>query len=657
MRIYLLLSLGAVLLPVFVLTAEEPSQAQGPNLAANGGFEAGIAGAALPADWSGNPAVYTRDDSIARTGQCSLRYINGNPARYELCGQKVPVQPGRKYRFSAWVKTKDIAGKESGATLCLEWQDKTGKWMGGVYPDGVKGSCDWTKVEGFARVPAEAGGCSLTCYVRRGMTGTAWFDDVELVRAADPPLHTVLQTPIYRGHITKSGPEHIRVLARLNLADHDLKIEDAHLTGELLDAAGGVVRKAPVPELQAGRTAELVLPAKDLPVGKYTVVITLLGPDGKVLQASRHALVRLADDFAPQAYIDEHRRLILDGQPFFPIGMYWSGIEEADLKLYAGSKFNCLIPYDSPRPAQMDLAHQLGLKVIYSVKDLYAGSTSCPEFLKTAADEEAKVRETVRQFRDHPALLAWYLNDELPQQYMARLEAHQRWVEEEDPRHPTWVVLFQIREVSDYIRTFDVIGSDPYPIGRHPASMAAEWTSETFRQVASSRPMWQVPQAHNWANYEEADKQTGRTPTCAEKRSMAWQCICEGATGLVFYSWFDVKRNPDVPFETQWQDLKKIAAEVDEAAPALLSVEPVPQVAVQCQPANPRWLHWLARSQAGKLRIFAVNNGDGEGQAAFALGRKPKAVSVPAEKRTIQPDGEGFSDGFKKLDVRIYEVE
>ena len=213
----------------------------------------------------------------------------------------------------------------------------------------------------------------------------------------------------------------------------------------------------------------------------------------------------------------------------------------------------------------MDLAQQYGLKVIYSVKDWYAGSThGARRSIKTEADEEPLVREAVRQFRDHPALLAWYLNDELPQKFMPRLEAHQRWVAEEDPQHPTWVVLYQVREVGDYIRTFDVIGSDPYPIGRQPGVHGGGVDqSRPFRQVESARPMWQVPQAHNWGNYEEADKKKGRTPSYAEKRSMAWQCICEGATGLVFYSWFDVKRNPDVPFETQWQDLKRIAAEID----------------------------------------------------------------------------------------------
>ena len=191
----------------------------------------------------------------------------------------------------------------------------------------------------------------------------------------------------------------------------------------------------------------------------------------------------MPDDFQPRCAIDEHHRLLVDGQPFFPIGMYFREIKKADLDVYARSKFNCLMPYTAPNKPQMDLAEQHGLKVIYSIKDWYAGSQYCPDSIRQPADEEPQVRARVRQFRDHPALLAWYLNDELPQSFLPRLEAHQRWVAEEDPQHPTWCVHCQVREVAAYLNTFDVIGTDPYPIGRSPASMAAEWTSETFRQV------------------------------------------------------------------------------------------------------------------------------------------------------------------------------
>ncbi|HEY3325470.1 MAG TPA: hypothetical protein VGP72_33770 [Planctomycetota bacterium] len=632
------------------LVAEEPQL----NLAANPGFEE--AGKDVPVPWSGDPKTFSRDEAVARSGKASLHYKNDDAKAYRLCSQNVPLQPGRKYKFSAWVKTKEIAGKDSGATICMEWSDKNGKWMGGAYPSGVKGTSDWTKIDAMTRIPLEAGGGSIKCYVRQGMTGEAWFDDVEVSRITDPPMKTVLLSPMYRGRITKDGPDTIRVRARLNLSDHDLKIDDVKLTGELQDSAG---KKIPVTaaNLRDGQPADLELCAIDLAPGKYTFIATLTSRDGKILQTTRHDIERAAADFKPRAYIDAHKRLIFDGKPFFPLGMYFSKIDEEDLKVYADSKFNCMMPYGAPNKAQMDLAQSRGMKVIYSIKDLYFGSTHCPQTVKSPADEETTIRSIVREHREHPALLAWYLNDELPQSYMQRLETHQKWVEEEDPQHPTWAVLFQVREVGDYVRSFDVIGSDPYPIGRQPASLAAEWTIQTREQTENARPLWQVPQAHNWGNYEPADKKKGHTPTYAEKRSMAWQCICEGATGLIFYSWFDVKRNPDVPFETQWQDLKKIAAEIDRATPALLSVEAVPAVSTKCSPEAPQWLHTLTRKHDGKLYVFAVNNGDAEGEASFNVGQKIRSVKVWGEDREIKADGESFRDKFGKLDVRIYEIE
>jgi|EP01046_Picozoa_sp_COSAG06_P023724 hypothetical protein len=45
------------------------------------------------------------------------------------------------------------------------------------------------------------------------------------------------------------------------------------------------------------------------------------------------------------------------------------------------------------------------------------------------------------QFKDHPALVAWYTNDELPATtYRPQLLTHQQWVVEGDPNHPTWQV-------------------------------------------------------------------------------------------------------------------------------------------------------------------------------------------------------------------------
>ena len=132
---------------------------------------------------------FSIDSAVCRSGQGALKYSNAiRPLR--LATAEGPLEPGHKYRFGGW-SGRCITGRESGATLCLEWQGKDGKWMGGCYPSGVKGTRDWTRVEEIVRVPAEAGAFHLACYCRKGMAGTAWFDDVTIERVVDPPMRSV----------------------------------------------------------------------------------------------------------------------------------------------------------------------------------------------------------------------------------------------------------------------------------------------------------------------------------------------------------------------------------------------------------------------------------------------------------------------------------
>lgn len=645
------------------------TQASADELLVNAGFEHSVAKGTMPKSWRGDTNVYSLDRTVKRSGEASLKYENAEPNHYRLAAQMVPLLPGRKYRFSVWIKTDQIVGQESGATICLEWQDKDGKWMGGTYPTGIKGTRDWTRVEGVVRIPKEAGAVNLQCYVRKGMTGTAWFDDVTVEQIVDPPMRTVLLSPNYRGRITGEGPKDATLRVHLDLTDYDFAVEDLELAYLLrssdekrLDGRTGVTPNIDGP-------TDLRIPLPSLEPGRYDLAIHLLDPDQKVLQESKHTLERVADNFQPTCTIDAHGRLLVEGKPFLPLGMYWSSIKEDELKIYADSKFNCLMPYGSPNEEQMDLAHRHGMKVIYSVKDFYAGSGHAPGFIKSEADEKPNVLDRVERFSDHPALLAWYLNDELSQSFMPRLEAHQQWIDRADPNHPTWVVLYQFREVGAYINSFDVIGTDPYPIGRAPASEAAMWTAETRRQVDGARPLWQVPQIHNWINYRKDDGKSDdyRTPTYDEMRSMAWQCLCEGAIGLIFYSWFDLRRNPDVPFEQQWGELKRIAAEIDELAPILLSVDKIPTFSLEVSGGTqerpedaPSWLHHLVRHDNGKTYIFAVNDGDGSGQVRFHQpdGSPWRIGSVRdvTTSRTLECREGEFADDFERLSLHVYEV-
>ncbi|MCD6362184.1 MAG: beta-galactosidase, partial [Armatimonadetes bacterium] len=417
------------------------------------------------------------------------------------------------------------------------------------------------------------------------------------------------------------------------------------LVTSLIPAGGGEPLASVTSEKLPEDELRVSLPLPEMAPGDYTLKVALQrAGDGETLCVSSHRLQRRTGPM-PRCFIDRHNRLIAEGKPFFPLGMYWGSISEEELEIYDDGPFNCIMPYSLPREEQLDMALQHGIRVIYSIKDFYAGTRWCPDFIKGEADEEPKVREWVQRFRDHPALIAWYLNDELPLSMRERLEAHQRWVEEEDPNHPTWVVLYQVNQVGEYAKTFDVIGTDPYPIGKgRPLSMAADWTIRTREAVDDARPLWMVPQAFQW-------KDGDRRPSRAEMRSMAWQCICEGADGLVFYSWSAVRRDKRIDFEEYWADMLAVAGEINKHIPALLSIEPNPELEVSA----PGAIHWMARTLEGVTWLFMVNDSDQPVEAGVQFAAGPASIAANGRELACPPDGR-VTVGVEPMGLTVLEL-
>jgi hypothetical protein len=308
----------------------------------------------------------------------------------------------------AWVKTQGVEGQDTGATVCIEWQDAKGEWLGGHYPRGRKGdTAEWTEVGGVSRrTPEEAAGFSVTCYVRKGMTGRAWWDDVSVRRARQRPMRSALVRPSYRGWITDRGPDHVEVQVSFVFDDLEGGPQSARLAARLRAATAGRALVEQVVDELTGEPLRLRLPLPELAPGSYRLEIDLVEKaTGKVLCQDGHRLERRTGAM-PGCFVDEHNRVVLDGEPFFPLGMYWGAVTEEHLQVYSEAVFNCLMPYGSPNDEQMDLVAKHGLKVIYSIKDFYHGTRYCPGSIKSEADEEPAVRERVRRYRDHPALLA-----------------------------------------------------------------------------------------------------------------------------------------------------------------------------------------------------------------------------------------------------------
>ena len=90
----------------------------------------------------------------------------------------LPVAPGQRYRFTAWVKAENVAGKAG--------------WFVHVNGDrpqmvnqlaGWDGAFDWREV--VLELEAPEGSRSFTCGTVLYGTGTAWYDDARLERVSE----------------------------------------------------------------------------------------------------------------------------------------------------------------------------------------------------------------------------------------------------------------------------------------------------------------------------------------------------------------------------------------------------------------------------------------------------------------------------------------
>ena len=168
----------------------------GPNLIKNGSFDIDDSG--LPAEWKirrysgpNRDVEYTLETNPdhVRSGSHSLR-ISSKAGHDTSLFQPTELKPDTEYRLSGWVKSQGLKGAR-GAQFNIHEHQPNGR------TGAVDGDSDWTGVQARFRTPSNRTKFTLNALYGgwgRG-TGTAWFDDVELVemiplksRQADNPI-------------------------------------------------------------------------------------------------------------------------------------------------------------------------------------------------------------------------------------------------------------------------------------------------------------------------------------------------------------------------------------------------------------------------------------------------------------------------------------
>ena len=621
----------------------------------NASFEVANAEGTMPYEWNGPKENFARDTDVVRSGAASFRWTNSDPARYPLSSARVKsLLPGHAYRVSGWVKTKNVTG--GSASICVEWSGTDGKWLGGAYLQGVRGTNDWKQIQTIVRVPENAVNPHVTCYGTKDAVGTAWFDDLE-IQPYFPPVVTAMTTDHYRAQ-TIGGEVKLHVGLGYDEKQFTPELQK-QIFVEISEAAGGKVVQTLRTFTLSPRQITFAFDSSTLPNGSYVLTLHLPSPGKGTTETASLKLTKLETFPERKAYFDEHQRLIVDGKPFFPFGLYFHRPAPEDVERLADSPFNCIMSYPGMPREMLDSLHAHGIRSIYSVKDFYEG-------LAANSDEEGRKKtiERINSLKDHPAIIAWYVNDELPLSMRDVLSAHRDLVEELDPGRPAWAVLYQIEEIRDYLPTYDVIGTDPYPISSKPASMAYVWAKKTHDACFGCRPCWQVPQYFNWQNYRKNDEKD-RTPTYDEMRAMTWMALAGGANGIIGYSYFDFFRNyadgdgsPEArkaSFDRTWEDVCRIGREIRRYESVLLSVE-TPETVTPRDGSAPAVVTRLY-AQDGAVWLMAVNTETEKKTAEFTIpaGMKVRnaqdwpGLKLSQDGSVLKVELEGLAPAFLQL--------
>lgn len=420
------------------------------------------------------------------------------------------------------------------------------------------------------------------------------------------------------------------------------------------------------------QTSLLSFPATTLPYGDLAIRVRCVTMDGRLLAQVSMPLRRLTEKEAASvpSYVDEHNRLIVNGYPFFPLGWY-GGHKAAQLEEIANSPFNCVLDYGmNTLPLNeirkyLDDAQALGVRLIYCMNDLYPAATYLKQIGPWTGNADM-ARGVISTFKDHPAIIAWYLNDELPREMIPDLMRYYDLVRSTDPNHPTFIVHFVRDIIGDFVPTTDVLGIDVYPVPSRAVTQVSEMTDVGMAATQGLKPLWMVLQAFAWYQYRDPEDPTakggrgrtptanelltGRAPTRDEERCMTYLALTHGAMGLIYYCYYDLRVLPQ--YEEMWGWMKEIAGEVKTLSPALLS--PIER-AVEVR-GDSQKIHALLKEHEGKWYLLAVNGETTPAKAEFNLPAAAQSVKVLFEEHTVALAGNVLGDDFAPLAAHVYEI-
>ena len=582
-----------------------------PVALTNPGFEEGLTGWVGPREL--NTGQVSVDNQTSHSGEASLR-ISGQDNENPWLAQGIaPVQPLAQYQLAAFARgapEQPVAV----AAVKIEFYDAHNQNISGYYGTLVTATDgSWQQVQVSAAADETA--VKAAILLRLIGPGTVWFDDIEFSMIQPPPA--VVVKPQY---LTVPASQQSKLALELKLMQptEEVPAFNFRIAGPLL--AEPLSAKAAL-ERANDQQFEAILNVPELPAGVYELVVT---DEDKYRQGSAHLVALPADSRSPG--LSAEGQLLVDGQPFFPIGLYHVDVD--DYPQVAAAGFNCVqgpvTDNVEELKAALDAAAEAGLKVVVPLlangpKELEARRFS-PQWFQ--------------ECEQHPAALMLKMVDEpdlRPNLYapvammFLRLRASQI-------TKPLQITVAHPAQYQRWLPLCDVLEVDPYPLPNKPLSLVSDFVSRGRSALEPGQALIALLQA-GWT----VDLAT--QPTVQQARMMMYLALLNGANGIFWYC----LRDPgwDLTTTPLWQQFAQINEELATLGQAVLGGEAVADI--KCTEEN---VAIKGFRENGKIYILLVNDSDEPVEGRL---RVPVRVAETSWLRT----GEGLRSRARTIDFTL----
>ena len=643
--------------------------AQNAPILRNGSFEE-LDEKGYPKYWTNKSPEWQSSDKVAYEGKRSMYYGNTFRGNYKFICNQINVTVGKTYEFSAVAKVVNKDSKsptKARGSIFLEYYDD-GKYLGGCYGSSTYSlNNEWMKITNKTVIPPvakQAKQIYLGLLVSPPGTPDAevWFDSVEIHEVEGDAFSNVPTTDCYRD---EAAGGLVNVYCGCG-DDPPFDKEVFRSTKLNVLKNNQVVMTCAVSEIKNNRLA-FTVDSDKLSTGPYTLQCKVTDPKSGKTYTAEHPFRKLAEAPNYRVYVDRHRRLIVDGKPFFPLGMYFSKVTKEELAPYLDSDFNCLMPYQPPHDKEtLDYIYENNLKLFFSIGHVSSRDGDKEHCKRVHAAGYAYIDV----LKYHPAIIGWYINDELDVKYLQDAIDYRRGCEEHDPDRPTWSVLNVPKTWPAYTPASDIHGSDPYPIPESNINNAYKWAKMYDDAVLSSKLLIQVPQAFCWGRYwkkygyTEAKTSGCPMPTEQEIEAMTWMSIAGGANGLMYYSYFDQRARdkeepglPAIPFDETFAGMKRLAAKIAAHFPVLLSAgNPVAFTSKAAK--DDITVVFRSYELDGVTWILAVNTTkDKDGAFALEMAKPMKLAGTSLSDAAIAVNGTSVNGTLKPLQAIFIKLK